>query len=53
LGGAATGDRENIFVWAHLTRKVNRDLAGYLIGTEPFGFNEKLLIEALRLVFEF
>ena len=28
-------------------------MAGYLIGTEPFGFNEKFLVEAQRLVFEF
>jgi hypothetical protein len=53
VSGAAAGDRKNVVVGAHLTRKANRDLAGHLIGTESFGFYEDLLIEAQWLVFEF
>jgi hypothetical protein len=38
---------------AYLTCQANRNSTGHLIGTEPFCFDEKLLIKGQRLVIEF
>jgi hypothetical protein len=40
-------------VRAHLSREADGDRAGHLVGTEPLGFDTKLLFESLRLLLEF